>query len=170
MIGNTLKEILKEENTNVNELANKIGVSNQTLYSIIKRDNAKVDFELLIKICDALNVSIDRFYYGCTSNAPNNIVIKLREMKNASKKTSKQISDETNIPKSTIDKLFSGQTKEPYLNSTRAVVNCLGFTLNDLFESDISSIDLTEKEKQIILAYRSKTNMQDAIEKLLDIN
>jgi transcriptional regulator with XRE-family HTH domain len=170
MIGNTLKEILKEENTNVNELANKIGVSNQTLYSIIKRDNAKVDFELLIKICDTLNVSIDRFYYGCTSNTPNNIVIKLKEMKKTSKKTSRQISYETNIPKSTIDKLFSGQTKEPYLNSTRTIVNCLGFTLNDLFESDISSIDLTEKEKQIILAYRNKTNMQDAIEKLLDIN
>ena len=38
MIGKTLEKVLKENGTNVNELAKKINVSNQTLYSIIKRD------------------------------------------------------------------------------------------------------------------------------------
>lgn len=62
MIGKTLQLILDEKGTNVNELSNKIGVSNQTLYSIIKRDNMKIDFEVLLKICRALNVSVERFY------------------------------------------------------------------------------------------------------------
>lgn len=61
MIGKTLEKVLKENGTNVNELAKKINVSNQTLYSIIKRDNMKIDFELLLKICNALNVNVKRF-------------------------------------------------------------------------------------------------------------
>ena len=62
MIGKTLDRILKEKDTNVNELAKNIGVSNQTLYSIIKRDNMKIDFELLLKICNELNVNVEKFY------------------------------------------------------------------------------------------------------------
>lgn len=62
MIGKTLDKILKEKGTNVNELAKNIGVSNQTLYSIIKRDNMKIDFELLLKICNELSVNVERFY------------------------------------------------------------------------------------------------------------
>lgn len=62
MIGKTLQAIIEEKGTNINELAKKIGVSNQTLYSIVKRDNMKIDFEVLLKICSVLDVSIERFY------------------------------------------------------------------------------------------------------------
>lgn len=95
----------------------------------------------------------------------------LKKMKKISGKTSQQISAETNIPKSTIDKLFSGQTKEPYLNSTKSIVHCLGYTLDDLVEAkDNGLIQLTDEEQQIILAYRANPDMQKAIKKLLDIN
>ena len=46
---------------------------------------------------------------------------RLKEMKKQSKKTSKEISECTGIPKSTIDKLFAGQTKEPFLSSVRLI-------------------------------------------------
>lgn len=62
MIGRTLQEIIDEKGTNVNELAKKINVSPQTLYSIIKRDNMKADIDVLLKICVVLDVSMDRFY------------------------------------------------------------------------------------------------------------
>ena len=62
MIGRTLQEILNEKGTNVNELAKKIDVSPQTLYSIIKRDNMKADIDVLIKICIVLDVNMERFY------------------------------------------------------------------------------------------------------------
>ena len=62
MIGKTLQDILDEKGTNANELSKMIGVSCQTIYSIIKRDNMKIDFEVLLKICKALNVSVERFY------------------------------------------------------------------------------------------------------------
>lgn len=62
MIGKTLQLILEEKETNVNELAKKIDVSPQTLYSIIKRDNMKADIDVLLKICVELGVNIERFY------------------------------------------------------------------------------------------------------------
>lgn len=62
MIGKTLQTLLDEKDMNVNELSKMINVSNQTLYSIIKRDNMKIDFEVLLKICKALNVSVEYFY------------------------------------------------------------------------------------------------------------
>ena len=47
---------------NVNELSRRTGISAQTLYSIIKRDNMKIDFEVLLKLCDALSVPVEAFY------------------------------------------------------------------------------------------------------------
>ena len=82
MIGKTLQAILNERGMNVNELAKLIGVSNQTLYSIIKRDNMKIDFEVLLKICNALNVSVERFYADYTnSTASSSCILSDHEMR-----------------------------------------------------------------------------------------
>ena len=56
MIGTTLKNLLDEREIKVNEFARQIKVPAQTLYSIIRRDNMKIDHELLLRICDALHV------------------------------------------------------------------------------------------------------------------
>ena len=68
MIGKTLQNILNEKNVKVSELSRLIGVSDQTLYSIIKRDNMKIDFEVLLKICNALSVDVERFYSDYVMN------------------------------------------------------------------------------------------------------
>ena len=62
MIGKILQDILNEKNIKVSELSRMIDVSDQTLYSIIKRNNMKIDFEVLLKICSVLNVDVERFY------------------------------------------------------------------------------------------------------------
>ena len=61
MIGTTLKKLLDEREIKVNEFARQIHVPAQTLYSIIRRDNMKIDFELLLRICDALHVPLETF-------------------------------------------------------------------------------------------------------------
>lgn len=61
-IGKTLSEILSEQNRNPNELAERIGESSSTIYSIIRRDNTKVDISVLARICEELNVDMERFY------------------------------------------------------------------------------------------------------------
>lgn len=60
MRGSTLKAIIDEQNLSVSELARRLDVPAQTLYSMIKRDNQKVDFELIMRICSELNVPVER--------------------------------------------------------------------------------------------------------------
>lgn len=60
-IGAKLSNLINSRNTNVNQLAAATGVSPSTIYSIIKRDNMKVDLDDLQKIADELCVTLDYF-------------------------------------------------------------------------------------------------------------
>jgi len=60
-IGSKLKRLIEEKNTNVNALANRAKVKPTTLYSIIERDNTKVDIDVLIAIAKVLGVSVEYF-------------------------------------------------------------------------------------------------------------
>ena len=70
MIGSTLKQLLAERRMAVGELARRVDVPAQTLYSIIRRDNMKIDFDVLLRICAALDVPVDVFCAG-TENVPS---------------------------------------------------------------------------------------------------
>ena len=61
MIGSVLKELLSRRGMRVGELSRLIDVPAQTLYSIIKRDNMKIDFDVLLRICRALDAPIELF-------------------------------------------------------------------------------------------------------------
>ena len=61
MIGSTLKTILAARSLPVGELARQIDMPVQTLYSIIRRDNMKIDFEMLLRICAVLDVPLETF-------------------------------------------------------------------------------------------------------------
>lgn len=56
----------------------------------------------------------------------------LNEMKRKSGKTLSQISEECNIPKGTLNKVFAGQTRGPQYGTLRTIVHALGYTLDDL--------------------------------------
>lgn len=97
---------------------------------------------------------------------PNNNFwyIRLCELKKQSKKTSDEIALESGIPKGTLNKLFAGQTKDPQLSTIKAVVHCLGHTLDDLDEIIKKSPELTEvspgddKNKQELLQIYDELN------------
>lgn len=72
-IGKTLSDILSEQKRNPNELAERIGESPSTIYSIIRRDNMKVDITVLAKICSELNVDMERFYSSYLQTSSNHV-------------------------------------------------------------------------------------------------
>lgn len=71
MIGSTLKQLLEERGTNVNELSRKTGIPAQTLYSVIRRDSMKIDFDVLLRICEALEAPVELFYEGRGPELPD---------------------------------------------------------------------------------------------------
>ena len=60
-IGLRLEKLIKARNTNVNELAQKVGVAPTTIYSMIRRDSKKADIEVLFKISKELGVDAEYF-------------------------------------------------------------------------------------------------------------
>lgn len=60
-IGSKLSKLIEANNTNPNELARKVGVSPQTIYSIIKRDSKKADIEVLLRIAEFFGVTVEYF-------------------------------------------------------------------------------------------------------------
>lgn len=64
---------------------------------------------------------------------------KINQMKKNKEKTTEEIAQMSGIPKGTLNKLFAGQTKDPQLSTVRAVVHCLGYTLDDLVDENKKS-------------------------------
>lgn len=56
-IGITLKSLLKDKNMTAKELSEKTGISINTIYAILKRDNDSIKPDFLFKIAKTLNVS-----------------------------------------------------------------------------------------------------------------
>ncbi len=63
-IGAKLQQLLDEKGKKPGTLASETGISKNTIYAIIKRDNKKVDMAILDAIANNLGVSIDRFFEG----------------------------------------------------------------------------------------------------------
>ncbi len=57
-IGTNLKLALKEYNLTVAELSRKTGISTNTFYAMIRRDNNKISPEMLKKICDNTDITV----------------------------------------------------------------------------------------------------------------
>lgn len=102
----------------------------------------------------------------------------LKELKKAKGMTSKQIADATNIPESTIKRIFAGDTEDPYVSTIHRIVTVLGGSLDHILadtnavlstESIVEvkeSVEMVEAENKLVLAelemLRAKTTAQEA--------
>ena len=67
----------------------------------------------------------------------------LKELKKAKGMTSKQIADVTKIPESTIKRIFSGDTTDPYVTTIHRIVIALGGSLDHIL-ADTNAVLSTE--------------------------
>ena len=63
-VGSKLDALLQAKGKKAGTLARETGLSKNTIYSILRRDNDKVDLSILEKISANLGVSIDYFFCG----------------------------------------------------------------------------------------------------------
>lgn len=63
------------------------------------------------------------------------IISQLNELKNKSDLTIKQISERADLPYSTVQKIFSGDTQNPNVDHVFRIVTAMGYTMNDLYST-----------------------------------
>ena len=76
----------------------------------------------------------------------------LKELKKSKGMTSKQISDITKIPESTIKRIFSGETDNPYVDTLHRIVIALGGSLDDIFADTkvvVGNVDLSTLHAEV---------------------
>ena len=57
----------------------------------------------------------------------------LKELKKSKGLTTKQLADATKLPESTIKRIFSGETDNPYVDTLRRIATALGSSLDEIF-------------------------------------
>ena len=102
----------------------------------------------------------------------------LKELKKSKGMTTKQIADATKIPESTIKRIFSGETDDPYVSTIHRIVTVLGGSLDHIL-ADTNAVlasetlqeakenaNAIEAERDLVLTelemLRAKTTAQEA--------
>lgn len=93
---------------------------------------------------------------------------RIKELKKEEKINNKILSDISGISLGTLSKILAGVTKEPSVESVIKIAHALGVTADYLIFGEESTITPTEQE--LLSAYRLHPEMQQAINKMLDIN
>ena len=76
----------------------------------------------------------------------------LRELKKKTGLTVKQISEKTNLPERTINRILSGETDHPYADTLDIIVKALGYDLGDIFADSgviVASAELVEIKESV---------------------
>ena len=68
----------------------------------------------------------------------------LKELKKQTGMSPKQIADKTNLPERTVNRIFSGDTDNPYVDTLHRIVTALGGSLDDIL-ADTKVVVATEK-------------------------
>ena len=89
----------------------------------------------------------------------------LKRLKEESKLTTKQISDLSGIPESTISRILSGQTDNPTFDTVYAIVKAMGGSLDQL--TDIPTETETEDPSPLVALYAQVITDKDRYIRLL---
>ena len=176
-IGTRLKEIIDKKGTNVNQLAKTTDIPPMTIYSIIKRDNTKVDIDIMLKICKALGISVEELYQPNFNVKEVYIVFddRLKRLRENKGYSMRQMAIALNLPYTTYVN-YEQNKREPNSELLILMSKYFGVSIDYLMgrteQSEISikkDVDLTDHECDVITAYRNNPDMQPAVDKLLGV-
>jgi transcriptional regulator with XRE-family HTH domain len=69
---------------------------------------------------------------------------KLKDLKQRSSLSSKQIAERTSLPERTVKRIFAGETDNPYVDTLHRIVSVLGGSLDDIL-TDTKAVVANEK-------------------------
>ena len=86
----------------------------------------------------------------------------LKELKKETGMSAKQIADKTNLPERTVNRIFSGDTDNPYVDTLHRIVTVLGGSLDDIL-ADTKVVVATES---LVEVKESLAEAQETIEEV----
>jgi len=86
---------------------------------------------------------------------------KIEEYKKKLGLTSAELAEKAGIPKTTLDKILSGVTKDPKLETLKAIARVLGLTLDDFDDRDEDKIEPTYEDIKYLIARNGKDMTQE---------
>ena len=99
----------------------------------------------------------------------------LKELKKQTNMTVKQIAEKTNLPERTVNRIFSGDTDHPYVDTLRTIAIALGSSLDEIF-ADTKLVVGTEnmaalkENNDVITAENDLINVEnDMLKKKVDL-
>ena len=90
------------------------------------------------------------------------MIVRLKELKNKTGMSTKQIAEKTTLPERTINRIFAGESDHPYADTLDLIVKALGYDLGDIFADTKvivatdelveikESVDVVEAERDLI--------------------
>ena len=77
--------------------------------------------------------------------------------------TTAELAERSGVPKGTLDKILSGVTKDPKLETLKAIARVLGLSLDDFDDTIEDSTNIVNSYKDLLTVYtRSKNNLSQA--------
>ena len=95
----------------------------------------------------------------------------LKDLKKKTGMTPKQISEKTNLPERTINRIFSGDTNNPYVDTLHRIATALGGSLDDIL-ADTKVVVATEslvEVKETLEEVKDSANIMEAERDLIKI-
>ncbi len=97
----------------------------------------------------------------------------INELKKKKGLTIDELSEQSGVPKGTLNKILSGQTKDPKLETLKAIAKVLGCTLDDFNDQSEESEEMdafTQEETEMIEQFRSLDQYgKDAVISVLNV-
>ena len=94
---------------------------------------------------------------------------RIKELKKQKGMSNDDLAEKSEIPKSTLTKILGSKTKDPQISNIIKIAKALDTTADYLIfgnqENEVKE-DFSEKEKKLVLAYRSHPELQYAVDKL----
>ena len=90
----------------------------------------------------------------------------LKELKKAKGLTTKQIADATKIPESTLKRIFSGETDDPYVSTVHRIVVALGGSLDHILADTnavLSTQSFIEVKESADVAQAERDPLQEVV-------
>jgi len=84
---------------------------------------------------------------------------KIEEYKKKLGLTTTELAEKSGVPKGTLDKILSGVTKDPKLETLKAIARVLGLSLDDFDDIDIQKPTENAYDEMLTVYTRSKKNL-----------